>query len=100
MKQNSHGSYTQPMHAFFALIDRMVRAPAERRKEIESLIWESFGVEKAIFCLDMSNFSLYVRRAGIVPYLCKVHVMRTVCAPVVELYGGQVIKQEADNLMC
>jgi class 3 adenylate cyclase len=88
------------MHGFFALIDRLIRATPEQKPAVEQLIWDTFGVEMAILCLDMSNFSLSVRRAGILSYLCKVHLMRRTCRPVVELYGGHIVKQEADNLMC
>lgn len=88
------------MRAFLTLIDRLTRASDEQRPQIEQLIWDTFGVEKAVLTLDMSNFSLTVRRAGILSYLCKIHLMRKTCEPIVSLHGGEVVKQEADNLLC
>ena len=57
------------MQAFLALVDRLNEARAEERARVEAEIWERFGVEQALLALDMSQFSLSVRRSGILPYL-------------------------------
>jgi adenylate cyclase len=87
------------MHAFFSLIDRLnAVGPAERR-QLEDEVWNTFGVEKAILCLDMSQFSLSVRRSGIVPYLGLIRRMRVLSEPIVRASRGVVVKADADNLM-
>lgn len=87
------------MKSFFALIDKMDSAPAETRQVIERVIWESFGVERAVLALDMSNFSLVTRRDGILPYLGRIRRMQRVTEPIVVAAGGEVVKYYADNLI-
>jgi adenylate cyclase len=84
---------------FFRLIDRMNGAPAADRARVEADIWHTYGVEMAMLALDMSQFSLAVRRGGILPYLGLVRRMQVATAPLVEEAGGKVVKFEADNLM-
>ena len=86
------------MQAFFALVDRLSEAGAEERARLEAEIWSRFGVEKAILALDMSQFSLTVRRSGILPYLALIRRMQVLTAPVVAMNRGSVIKYEADNM--
>lgn len=87
------------MQSFFSLIDHLNRSPAPERARIEELIWSNFGVEKTVMALDMSEFSLAVRRAGILPYLGMIRRMQVMTGPVVHECGGEVIKYQADNLM-
>jgi adenylate cyclase len=69
---------------------------AERR-QIEESIWAEYGAEYAVFVLDMSGFSLLTRKYGIVHYLSMVRRMQLTTEPIVESYGGTMIKYEADN---
>ena len=85
--------------SFFELIDRLSNAPAAERPEIEASVWSTFGVERALLALDMSNFSLSVRRHGILHYLGLIRRMQRITAPIVREYQGEVIKYEADNLL-
>ena len=86
------------MHAFADLIDRLNEAAGAERRRVEAEIWEAFGVEQAMLVLDMSQFSLSVRRDGILPYLGHIRRMQRLMAPVVEAHGGRVVKFVADNL--
>ena len=86
------------MHAFADLIDRLNAADGPERARVEAEIWDAFGVEQAILVLDMSQFSLSVRRDGILPYLGHIRRMQRLMAPVVEAHGGRVVKFVADNL--
>ena len=86
------------MHAFADLIDRLNAAAGAERARVEAEIWQAFGVEQAVLVLDMSQFSLSVRRDGILPYLGHIRRMQRLMAPVVEAHGGQVVKFVADNL--
>lgn len=86
------------MHAFTDLIDRLNDARGAERARIEAEIWSTFGVEQAVLVLDMSQFSLSVRRDGILPYLGHIRRMQRIMAPVVGAHGGRVVKFVADNL--
>lgn len=70
---------------------------AEKRRRIESDLWEEFGAEMAVFVLDMSGFSMLTRKYGIVHYLSMVKRMQVTTEPIVKSYGGSMIKYEADN---
>lgn len=87
------------MRAFFEVIDRYAQADADTRKTMEADIWQCYGVDRAVLALDMSQFSLSVRRDGILSYLCRIRRMHAVTEPVVLAHGGEVIKYEADNLL-
>jgi adenylate cyclase len=83
---------------FTALIDRLNAAAGAERTRIEAEIWEAFGVEQAMLVLDMSQFSLSVRRDGILAYLGHIRRMQQLAAPVVASHQGRVVKFVADNL--
>jgi class 3 adenylate cyclase len=87
------------MQSFFALIDYLNIAPQEERATIEKLIWNTYGVERAVLTLDMSQFSLTVRRSGILHYLGMIRRMQVLTGPVVQANRGEVIKYVADNML-
>ena len=87
------------MQAFLALVDRLNAAGAEERARAEAEIWERFGVGRAVLALDLSHFSLSVRRAGILPYLALIRRMQALTAPIVQRHGGAVVKYDADNML-
>jgi len=84
---------------FFGLIDRLNDVPAAERGRIEEEIWEEFGVERAVLALDMSHFSLSVRRSGILGYLGLIRRMQVVTRPIVQAHHGSLVEFHADNLM-
>jgi class 3 adenylate cyclase len=83
---------------FFNLIDNYNNSKEEQSKQIEKEMWSQFGVQRAIMVLDMSGFSLIVQTHGIIHYLGMVRRMQIATAPIVEKYGGKVVKFEADNM--
>jgi class 3 adenylate cyclase len=85
--------------SFFDLIDRMEELAPGDRTALEQEVWRDFGVEMAILALDMSQFSVSVRRSGILMYLQLIRRMRLLTAPLVAAAGGAVVKYEADNMM-
>ena len=87
------------MQAFLDLVDRLNGAGAGDRAGIEAEIWRRFGVERALLALDMSHFSLSVRRSGILPYLGLIRRMQALTGPLVERHGGAVVKYAADNMI-
>ncbi|HYC38023.1 MAG TPA: adenylate/guanylate cyclase domain-containing protein [Usitatibacter sp.] len=84
---------------FFGLVDRLNAADPAERGRIEADIWQQFGVERAVLALDMSHFSLTVRRDGIVGYLGLIRRMQLVSRPLVEAHDGALVEFHADNLM-
>jgi class 3 adenylate cyclase len=61
------------------------------------MLWHEYGAEHAVFVLDMSGFSLLTRKYGIVHYLSMVRRMQMTTRPIVQSFGGTMIKYEADN---
>jgi len=86
------------LHNFFDLMEAYARADDDdNRAAIDAEVWETYGVEKAVFILDMSGFSRLTEKRGIVHYLSMVRHMQLVTKPIVERYGGGIVKFEADN---
>jgi class 3 adenylate cyclase len=69
----------------------------EGRHKIEAELWEEYGAERVVFVLDMSGFSLLTRKYGIIHYLSMVRRMQLTAEPILETYGGSLVKFEADN---
>jgi class 3 adenylate cyclase len=67
------------------------------RHEIEAEMWKNYGAERVVFVLDMAGFSLLTRKYGIIHYLSMVRRMQLTAEPIIETYGGNLIKFEADN---
>jgi class 3 adenylate cyclase len=84
---------------FLALIDRLNASDEAGRGQVEAELWRRFGVEQAVLALDMSQFSLSVRRSGILPYLGLIRRMQALTAPIVASHGGIVVKYAADNMI-
>src|ERR687897_411596 len=88
------------MQSFLELIDELVdcSSPSECL-EREDRIRAGFERECALLALDMSGYSLSVRRGGILPHLCRIRCMQRLVAPIVVAHGGEVVRQIADNIM-
>lgn len=79
------------------LLEYAIALHDEDRKSIEQRLWQKFGTRKAVFVLDMSGFSVLSQRFGIVHYLSMVRRMQLTAQPVIQQFGGEVVKFEADN---
>jgi len=85
--------------------DRLVKylthyraARPEDLPALESEIWASYGVERAVVALDLSGFSRLTERRGILHFLSMIQDMRETTRPIVEAAGGEIVKYEADNM--
>lgn len=87
------------MNAFDALMDTLIAAPEARKPAVEQMILDTFQKRKAVLALDMSGFTLAVRRDGILAYLCQIRRMHKITTPLVLAHHGEVVKNEADNLL-
>jgi class 3 adenylate cyclase len=79
------------------LFDYINAGNAKTRDAIEQRIWETFGMTGAVLVLDMSGFTRTTQDKGIVYYLAMIERMQTIVRPIIEQYGGEVVKFEADN---
>lgn len=66
--------------------------------EVDAAIEAAFVRDVAILVLDMCGFSRITARHGIIHFLAMIHQMEQAARPAIEGNGGEVIKQEADNL--
>ncbi|RZJ09205.1 MAG: adenylate/guanylate cyclase domain-containing protein [Acidovorax sp.] len=65
---------------------------------IDATIENAFVRDVGILVLDMCGFSRITARHGIVHFLAMLHQMEQAARPAIADNGGEVIKQEADNL--
>lgn len=87
------------MQAFAALLDTLIASSPARKPAVEQMILDTFQCRKAVLALDMSGFTLAARRDGILAYLCQIRRMHKITRPIVEAHHGEVVKNEADNLL-
>lgn len=79
------------------LLSRRIQHPSEAAA-IDAAIERAFVRDVAILVLDMCGFSRITARHGIIHFLAMVHQMEQAARPAIVGNGGEVIKQEADNL--
>ena len=83
---------------FYEQLESYARANSkEDREKISSNLWDRYGVEEAVFVLDLSGFSRTAEKHGIVHYLSMIQRMRMTLKPLIDHYRGSVVKFEADN---
>lgn len=70
----------------------------EKIAEIDAKLTEAFSRTVAVLALDMSGFSRLTAHHGVIHFLAMIHKMEQAATPAVEGNGGQIVKQEADNL--
>ena len=86
------------MKTFDHLLDTLNAAPPADRPAIEALIRKTFQVTRAALELDMTDFSISVRRTGILAHLALIRRMQVLArAPIVDA-GGEIVKHDADNV--
>ncbi|MFC5301983.1 hypothetical protein [Azospira restricta] len=86
------------MKTFDHLLDTLNAAAPEDRAEIEALIRRTFQVHRTALVLDMTDFSISVRRTGILAHLALIRRMQVLCEPPIVAAGGEVVKRDADNV--
>jgi len=86
------------MKAFDHLLDTLNAAAPDDRAEIEALIRKTFQVSRTALVLDMTDFSISVRRTGILPHLALIRRMQVLCREPIASAGGEIVKTDADNI--
>ncbi len=71
---------------------------AERAAQIDQQIARTFERKVAILTMDMCGFTQLTMAYGIIHFLAMIRQMEEVARPAIEGNGGQVIKQEADDI--
>jgi len=69
----------------------------DRREDIALELWKRFGTTATVLIVDMSGYSKSIRQFGVVHYLSMIHRLQLTLQPIVENYGGSIVKFEADN---
>jgi adenylate cyclase len=70
----------------------------EQRAQIDDAITQAFVRPVAMLVLDMCGFSRITASHGIIHFLALIHRMEHAARPAIAANGGEVVKQEADNL--
>jgi len=86
------------MKTFDHLLDTLNAAAPDDRADIEALIRKTFQVHRAALVLDMTDFSISVRRTGILAHLALIRRMQVLCHPAIAAAGGEIVKTDADNV--
>ncbi len=79
------------------LLSQRIQNP-ESAAQVDGLIAQAFVRDVAILVLDMCGFSRITQSHGIIHFLAMIHQMEQAARPAIAGNGGEVIKQEADNL--
>ena len=79
------------------LLDYSREDMEKKRAGIEKRLWDKYGAEITVAVVDMSGFTRLAEAHGIVHYLSMVRRMQLTSKPIIESYGGRVVKFEADN---
>jgi class 3 adenylate cyclase len=69
----------------------------DTRKEIERDLWEHHGRTFTVLIVDMVGYTKALRQHGLIYYLSMIRRMQVLVEPLVEKFGGTMVKFEADN---
>jgi adenylate cyclase len=86
--------------ALFELLRRYRAAGQAERSSLAAEALRRWGVERSVLVGDMAGFTRRVLDEGVVHYLSLIGTMREVCAPLIAAGGGDLLKSDADNLLC
>ena len=67
------------------------------REAIEAAVWKDYGMEGAVFVLDMTGFSRLTAQFGALHYLSMVRRMQIAAKAIIRRTNGELVKFEADN---
>ena len=71
----------------------------ESRTAFDEAVWASRGREGAILVTDLSGFTKQTKRHGILHFLQVFRRCEVTCMPILDRFGGVLMKQEADDLI-
>ena len=65
------------------------------REAIEAAVWKDYGMEGAVFVLDMTGFSRLTAQFGALHYLSMVRRMQIAAKAIIRRTNGELVKFEA-----
>lgn len=81
----------------YRLIDALINNPDIDRVKITEDLDKLFGYDVAVLVADMSGFSSTTTREGIVAAMIAIRTFHNLGREIVERFGGEFLKSEADN---
>ncbi len=87
------------MSKFYQMLDELNAASEPERNQIKEKIWNVFGIEKAVFVLDMSRYSSTIYTRGVFHSLKMVRTLRSTAVPIIQQFKSEILEQKADNLL-
>ena len=73
--------------------------PGANTDEVDKHIWDLFGEEWAVMYTDLVGFSRHVAEYGIIHFLQTIYESHRLLVPIIEEFGGILLKIEGDSLM-
>jgi adenylate cyclase len=73
--------------------------PGTDRDEIDRRIWDTFGEEWSVMFTDLAGFSRAVADFGVVHFLQIIYESLRVYGPIVDEFGGTLLKVEGDSMI-
>jgi class 3 adenylate cyclase len=70
----------------------------EARKKFDTEVWNQCGQYGAILVTDLTGFTKSTKRYGILQFLSVFRRFQKICGPKLSENGGELLKQEADDL--
>jgi Adenylate cyclase, family 3 (some proteins contain HAMP domain) len=83
-------------------LEKLIEArlkPEVNKEDIDNRIWSLFGEKWAVMYTDLSGFSRRVAEFGIIHFLQTIYESHRLLVPLIEQYGGILLKTEGDSLM-
>ena len=87
------------MSQFYQMLDELYTASESERIHLQEKIWNIFGIEKAVFVLDMSRYSSTIYTRGVFHSLEMIRKLRSTGAPIIEQFKSEILEEKADNFL-
>ena len=71
---------------------------AEERSAFDQLVREQCEQTGAVLITDLSGFTRTTREHGVIHFLSLFRKCQKICVPIIERHGGELMKDEADDL--
>ena len=70
----------------------------ERKRRVAHHIEQKYAHDCCLVVTDMSGFTRITREEGVLHFLMLIKEMQAMCLPIMNRYGGKLVKTEADDL--
>ena len=87
------------MPKFYQMLDELNAATKSEQTHLKERIWNTFGIEKAVFVLDMSRYSSTIYTRGVFHSLKMIRMLRSTATPIIKKFKSEILEQKADNFL-